>query len=560
MKTKFCFTLLFLLCSLYLSAQLKGRILGHNGKPLPLAHAYLFIEDQRDILQSVQADASGYFILPIEETGNYRIILTGLHHKPFRGNFYFKQGEAQEITAQLGTFNYRETQNVSFLGSFNGFSPIENMLQVPLEKDKATTTIDADGEVLYQVGGIAQGSAVAGTSGNYRAHPVFFYGNDGYAALANKDKNGKILLQFDQRQLPPWGIAEKIIFDDPLQEAVISLSKKISDEEQQYLPKLMMLASNKDLKLEDIEKIDQSQRINELESSIKKAKKVIDRQTFYIEYLCLEAIRTKFKVKNNPDFSFFAGTLNPDIIRKAFQEIPADSRLWSAYDMAIAAPLRIHDAFYKDLKEYYNQVLTSNSSEKVKSALLLALADKAHQLSILDDFNNYYGRLLSEYPESFYTNRAKSQYNIQSQIAVGQMAPVFNITYLDDNAKTLSNSDFLGKYLLIDFWSIGCGGCIMDMPKLHEAYEQYKQKGLEILSVSLDPNPDLPANFRKKRYPMPWMNGYAEGMFNSNMAKNFEVGWLPRIFLIDKEGKILAKDSDLRGNSLFSTLQKFLDN
>lgn len=94
------------------------------------------------------------------------------------------------------------------------------------------------------------------------------------------------------------------------------------------------------------------------------------------------------------------------------------------------------------------------------------------------------------------------------------------------------------------------------MEHLHEAYEKFKEEGFTILSVSLDGSLEAVKQFREERWPMPWLNAFSEGGFDSEAAKTFEVAGVPKVFLVGKKGQIIATERDLRGEELLQTLGK----
>ena len=71
--------------------------------------------------------------------------------------------------------------------------------------------------------------------------------------------------------------------------------------------------------------------------------------------------------------------------------------------------------------------------------------------------------------------------------AIGQIAPDF--AQPDTSGNMVSLSSLRGKYVLLDFWASWCHSCREEIPNIKKAYEKYKQKGFEVLSVSLDGGP-----------------------------------------------------------------------
>lgn len=123
----------------------------------------------------------------------------------------------------------------------------------------------------------------------------------------------------------------------------------------------------------------------------------------------------------------------------------------------------------------------------------------------------------------------------------------------DGNAISLSDYVGKGKYLLVDFWASWCGPCRKEMPHLVDAYAKYKDKGFEIVGVSLDQDADAWKGYLQKAN-MTWPQMSDLKGWNSQLAAPYGVMSIPSTVLIDKDGKIIAKN--LMGAKLFSKLDE----
>ena len=105
----------------------------------------------------------------------------------------------------------------------------------------------------------------------------------------------------------------------------------------------------------------------------------------------------------------------------------------------------------------------------------------------------------------------------------------------DGNKKHLSN--YLGKYLLLDFWSRGCGPCIIALPEMKEVLETYSDK-LTIISISLDT--DAVWKESMTTHNMPWIN-IRDPKAMGGLAVSYGVTGIPNYIMISPEGKIIDK-------------------
>jgi len=137
----------------------------------------------------------------------------------------------------------------------------------------------------------------------------------------------------------------------------------------------------------------------------------------------------------------------------------------------------------------------------------------------------------------------------------GAEAPDF--TQLDVNGKPVKLSDFRGKYVLLDFWASWCGPCRRENPNVVKAYQTYKDKGFTVLGVSLDRDGDRDKWLAAiEKDGLPWTQVSDLKAWENEAAKLYEVNAIPMNFLIDPNGKIIAKY--LRGAALEETLEKVL--
>lgn len=159
--------------------------------------------------------------------------------------------------------------------------------------------------------------------------------------------------------------------------------------------------------------------------------------------------------------------------------------------------------------------------------------------------------LYEKYPQNI---AVKERYAImtspQYTTAIGSLAP--DLAFQNPDGKILKLSDLKGKYVLLDFWASWCGPCRRENPHVVKEYEKYKDKGFEVFSVSLDRDKNSwIAAIQKDN--LKWPNHVSDLKYwSSDAAKIYGVNSIPATFLIDKDGKIIAKN--LRGAELSKAL------
>ncbi|MFD2552214.1 redoxin domain-containing protein [Bizionia sediminis] len=150
--------------------------------------------------------------------------------------------------------------------------------------------------------------------------------------------------------------------------------------------------------------------------------------------------------------------------------------------------------------------------------------------------------------------------NSEKATAIGSMAPEFSAPNPD--GETIALKDVLGKVTIIDFWAAWCGPCRRENPNVVKVYEKYHEKGLEIIGVSLDGNPrqkDAKAEWLAaiEKDNLTWYQVSNLNYFNDPVAKLYNIQAIPATFILDSEGKIVAKN--LRGDALEAKIAELLN-
>ena len=130
------------------------------------------------------------------------------------------------------------------------------------------------------------------------------------------------------------------------------------------------------------------------------------------------------------------------------------------------------------------------------------------------------------------------------QVQVGDDMADADLLDADGNTKHIS--DYLGKYLLLDFWYRGCGACIAALPEMKEISETYRDK-LTVISISIDNE----TNWKKgmAEHAMPWVN-IRDPKSVGGLAARYGVFGFPHYVAISPNGKVIANSSGYSKGSL----------
>ena len=120
-------------------------------------------------------------------------------------------------------------------------------------------------------------------------------------------------------------------------------------------------------------------------------------------------------------------------------------------------------------------------------------------------------------------------------LPVGTKAP----DLIDPNDSIHRIDDFRGRCVVLDFWATWCGDCRKDLPEMKKLYMQYDMQGVEFIGISFDTDFSVLQDFMDKE-KMPWrVLSELKKMKESKMAKDYHIKWIPTMYLLDTEGRVI---------------------
>lgn len=206
--------------------------------------------------------------------------------------------------------------------------------------------------------------------------------------------------------------------------------------------------------------------------------------------------------------------------------------------------------FNASLNEQIEYIKNFIAANKYSFASLAAI-EQLNPENDLETFKVLHDGLNEKFPNSSYVQVFTSRYKELSKLAIGAEAP--DIVMNTPSGEALSLSSLKGKVVLIDFWASWCKPCRMENPNVVKLYAKYKDKGFEILGVSLDREKSAWEQAIKDDN-LTWKHVSDLAFWNSTVVKQYNITGVPYTVLVDREGKIIAKG--LRGPQLEQKLEE----
>ena len=263
------------------------------------------------------------------------------------------------------------------------------------------------------------------------------------------------------------------------------------------------------------------------------------------------------------------GSKNQDVYEqvegqyKAVKELPEFTKFAEILEKVLETPEILEDTtFYWEYKKGYDVWIARVKKEQLKiMAANPSVEMVAYELGYMKDnmtleqLEQVFGQFDVKVQQSKWGKAIRESIELRQRIEPGRLAPEFTRARRDSSLVSLA--DYRGKVVVLDFWASWCRPCRASFPWVREFYEEYREKGVEIIGVSIDENK---ASWEKaldeERLPWPQVIDEIE-KGRSRVGGLYHVLAVPMFVVVDKEGKIVVR-AHMEKKELSAVVEKVL--
>ena len=529
--------------------KIKGNLLSVDGSKFEDSNLRLLFFGEEILDTSITTGSEGNFELNVNGPGLARLVFTAPYYKPnFIEIIIDENTEDLKFDVQMSPYVPDEnSKQYVVIGSFNNFNFESGIMLTEESEGVYSGDVPNDSDTLkYQVLGVVNFPVPRSINGTQQD---FFEADEtgDYRSVIVSDKNSvKIKLDLNE----------------------------YSTEEKGF----NLLSENSDLRNYFLGLQDQEQVFSQMDRSIRQIfpANSPEQEQMIKDYIknALDSYSNKIKsssgsVKSSYGLKYLETVsytqmiggfdlAEKEIIKDIYSSIPSSSPLWMKATYAVLPTLGLIEDNPIESQVFKN-ILKDTKLDNVNLELLYFAVEYAYENKLTDFATEYYKTLVSEYPNSQQAAIAQKKYNPNRKVLPGKSIPDFELTSVDSQ-ETYTPETFKGKYVLYDVWATWCGPCVREMPNLHKAYEQFKDKNFTIFSLSIDKRISDIDKFRKGKWKMPWQHTFMPGVWESKLTEIFEVTSVPRPILVGPDGKIISTSpQELRGEQLIRTIGRYVE-
>lgn len=251
-------------------------------------------------------------------------------------------------------------------------------------------------------------------------------------------------------------------------------------------------------------------------------------------------------------FMMWGNTGNDKHVKEALATLDYDSHLWGLILNSLGNIYHKNeksDDYIEKLKSLEDKLSDPTSLSQLCTSLLRHYKAQDQNEKVLQ----YAQKILEISANEWFVNFANGHIHELESLQIGHSAPTFTVKTVEGDS--LSLSELQGKFVLLEFWGTWCGPCIPEIPHLKKLYRERGNDSLSIVGIALDKNEKVVKDFVDKE-GMNWPQVWEEMNFKGELAEAYNIDGVPASYLINPEGKIVAKN--LRGEEMLDEVDQMI--
>jgi len=151
--------------------------------------------------------------------------------------------------------------------------------------------------------------------------------------------------------------------------------------------------------------------------------------------------------------------------------------------------------------------------------------------------DNYFAKGMTTWVDSVQLFKIKDRADMMRPNLIGKQAPPLRLKDRDGEWHDIYKME--AEYIVLYFWDPDCGHCKKSTPKIVDFYENYKAKGVQVIAITTEHEEDKWLKYLDEKQ-LPFLN-LADLNYRNNFRRLYDISGTPRIFILDKDRKIVGK-------------------
>jgi thiol-disulfide isomerase/thioredoxin len=169
--------------------------------------------------------------------------------------------------------------------------------------------------------------------------------------------------------------------------------------------------------------------------------------------------------------------------------------------------------------------------------------------------DHYYAKGFATWMDQEQLDKLIAQAETLRPILIGKVAP--DLPFFKESGEKITIHGIQADYTVLFFWDPECGHCKKSLPYIIEFYNNYKEKGVEILAICTKTGADISScwSMIKEKGMDIWVNA-SDAYIRNRYKTIYDIKTTPQIYILDQEKKIIVKK--IAGEDLATVMEEIL--